>query len=120
MRRRSKMFPLPFQGHLLNMYGMKSGLLRVKKLKHRAFMLLELDRAIVREGGVDLMNTESLRYACHLRGLNSSHLSNQDMRNWLSQWLSVSEHLDKESYSLLLHCPVFLAYNHPQNWVLIY
>ncbi|XP_063634541.1 LETM1 domain-containing protein 1 [Cydia splendana] len=107
-------------GHLLKMYGQRRGIVRVSKLKHKAFMLLQLDRAILREGGVNELSTESLRYACHLRGLNSSHLTNKDMRKWLEKWLSISQHVDKSTYSLLLHCPIFLAYNHPQNWMLIY
>lgn len=81
---------------------------------------MEMDKAIVREGGVDSLNTETLRYACHIRGLNGSHLTNQEMKNWLNKWLAISENVDKSSYSLLLHSPVLLGYNHPQNWVLIY
>lgn len=79
-----------------------------------------MDNAIMREGGVQSLNTESLRNACHLRGLNSQHLSNQDMALWLQQWLEISQNVDKKSYSMLLHSPVLLAYNNPQNWMLIY
>ncbi|CAG9788983.1 unnamed protein product [Diatraea saccharalis] len=107
-------------GHLLKMHGLKKTIFRVNKLKYRAFLLLEMDKAIIREGGLDNLNTETLRYTCYLRGLNGSHLTNNDMREWLQNWLFISEKLDKNSYSLLLHCPVLLAYNHPQNWVLIY
>ncbi|XP_050683191.1 LETM1 domain-containing protein 1 [Leptidea sinapis] len=107
-------------GHLLKMHGLKKGLLRRKKLKYRAFILLEMDKAIIREGGVEKLGTDNLRNACHIRGLNGSHLTNQNMRDWLIQWLNISQNVDKDSYSLLLHCPIFFAYNHPQNWVLIY
>lgn len=107
-------------GHLLKVHGLRRSLFRRKKLKYRAFLLLEMDKAIIREGGVDALSTDSLRNACHMRGLNGSHLLNQDMRDWLNQWLQVSQNLDPASYSLLLHCPIFFAYNHPQNWVLIY
>lgn len=79
-----------------------------------------MDKAIVREGGVDSLSTDILRNACHIRGLNGSHLSNQDMRDWLTLWLQVSQNLDSTSYSLILHSPILFAYNHPQNWVLIY
>ncbi|CAB3226235.1 unnamed protein product [Arctia plantaginis] len=108
------------KGYLLKMHGMRRTIFRTNKLKYRAFILLEMDKAIVREGGVDNLNTETLRYACHIRGLNGSHLTNQEMKNWLTKWLAISENVDKSSYSLLLHSPVFLGYNHPQNWVLIY
>lgn len=109
-----------FQGYLLKMHGLRKSLFRRNKLKYRAFMLLEMDKAIMREGGVNSLSTDSLRNACQMRGLNSSHLSNQDLKDWLQQWLLVSQNADKNSYSLILHCPVFFAYNHPQNWVLIY
>lgn len=107
-------------GYLLKMYGLRKTLFRSNKLRYKAFILLEMDKAIIREGGVDGLSTESLRNACHIRGLNASNLANSDMKDWLRNWLVVSENVDKSSYSLLLHCPIFLAYNHPQNWVLIY
>uniref|UniRef100_S4PNB7 LETM1 domain-containing protein 1 n=1 Tax=Pararge aegeria TaxID=116150 RepID=S4PNB7_9NEOP len=107
-------------GHLLRMYGLRSSLFRRKKLKYRARLIFEMDKAIVREGGVENLGTDSLRNACHIRGLNSSHLTNQGMRDWLQQWIDVSQNVDSSTYSLLLHCPIFFAYNHPQNWVLIY
>ncbi|XP_026761497.1 LETM1 domain-containing protein 1 [Galleria mellonella] len=107
-------------GHLLKVHGQKRSFFMRNKLKYRAFLLLEMDKAIVREGGVDKLNMETLRYACHIRGLNGRHLTNRDMREWLKKWLLISQNVDKESYSLLLHSPIFLAYNHPQNWVLIY
>lgn len=109
-----------FQGNLLKMHGLRKGVLRVSKLKYRAFLIMEMDKAITREGGVNELNMEALRKACHIRGLNGSHLTNQDMREWLENWLLVSQNVDKQSYSLLLHCTIFFAYNHPQNWVLIY
>ncbi|XP_030019841.1 LETM1 domain-containing protein 1 isoform X2 [Manduca sexta] len=107
-------------GHLQKMHGLRKTILRRNKLKYRAFLLLEMDQAIIREGGVESLNAESLRNACHIRGLNGNNLSNQDMKEWLSKWLLVSQYVDKSTYSLLLHCPIFFAYNHPQNWVLIY
>lgn len=102
------------------MHGLRKGIFRKNKLRYRAFLLQEMDKAIIREGGVETLGTESLRNACHIRGLNSSHLSNQDMMAWLQNWLQVSRIVDKNSYSLLLHSPIFFAYNHPQNWMLIY
>lgn len=81
---------------------------------------MEMDKAILREGGIDELNTEALRSACRMRGLHDTHLTNKDMIEWLGKWLTISQHADKTSYSLILHCPIFFAYNHPQNWVLIY
>ncbi|XP_032527737.1 LETM1 domain-containing protein 1 [Danaus plexippus] len=107
-------------GHLLKMHGCRKSFFRRNKLKYRAFILLQMDKAIIREGGIEILGTEVLRNACQIRGLNSSHLTNQDMKNWLKQWLELSQHIDSSSFSLLLHCPIFFAYNHPMNWVLIY
>ncbi|CAK1588471.1 unnamed protein product [Parnassius mnemosyne] len=107
-------------GYLLKMHGLRRSIFRTKKLKYRAFLLLEMDKAIIREGGIEILNTETLRNACQIRGLNSRNLSNQEMKDWLQKWLSISENIDGSAYSLLLHCPIFFAYNHPQNWVLIY
>ncbi|XP_047041133.1 LETM1 domain-containing protein 1 [Helicoverpa zea] len=107
-------------GYLLKMHGLRKTIFRRNKLKYRAFLLLEMDKAIIREGGVDSLPMETLRNACLIRGLNGSHLTNQEMKNWLQNWLLISQNVDKTSYSLLLHTPIFLAYNHPQNWVLIY
>lgn len=109
-----------FQGNLLKMHGLRKSIFRKNKLKFRAFLLLEMDKAIVREGGVENLNMESLRNACLIRGLNGMHLTNQDMKEWLQNWIQVSQHVDKTCYSLILHCPIFFAYNHSQNWVLIY
>ncbi|KAJ2954178.1 hypothetical protein O0L34_g2412 [Tuta absoluta] len=107
-------------GHLLKMHGFKKNVLRKKKLKYVAFILLEMDRAIEREGGVDALGAEALRAACALRGLHAAHLQPPAMRAYLQDWLDVSREVDRQSYSLILHCPIFFAYNHPQNWMLIY
>lgn len=102
------------------MHGLRRTIFRKNKLKYRAYILLEMDKAILREGGVDALAMDTLRNACLIRGLNGSHLTNQEMKNWLKNWLEISQCVDKNSYSLLLHTPILLAYNHPQNWVLIY
>lgn len=107
-------------GHLLKLYGMKKGIFRASKLKFHAFKLLMMDRAILKEGGVNELSLENLQYACFLRGLYGAHLTKQEMAAWLQQWLDISMNVNKNSYSLILHCPILLAYNHPQNWVLIY
>lgn len=104
----------------MKMHGLRKSIFRSNKLKYKAFLLLEMDKAILREGGTDKLSTEALRNACHLRGLNDTHLSNKDLIKWLDRWLNVTKHMDKTSYSLVLHCPIFFGYNHPQNWVLIY
>lgn len=48
------------------------------------------------------------------------NMKTEDIISWLERWILVSETVDEDSVSLLLHCPVLLAYNEPSNWQLIY
>lgn len=61
-----------------------------------------------------------LLQAVSFRGLNPVNMSTESMQEWLNQWLSVSSEVNEISISLLLHCPILLAYNHPNNWTLLY
>jgi len=58
--------------------------------------------------------------ACFLRGLNPITMKTEDMIHWLTQWIVVSQVVDRSSLSLLLHCPILLGYNQPSNWMLIH
>ena len=78
-----------------------------------------MDLAIIREGGVEKMTQDEIRWACFFRGLNPINMRNEDIAQWLNSWLRISRCIDKNSYSLLLHCPVLTAYNQPSNWALI-
>lgn len=110
---------------------------RRSRLAERAAILLAIDKAVLKEGGLEHMSSEGLRNACLMRGktdidiycniclyilagLNPSNMKNEDMITWLQTWLTISKEVDKYSFSLLLHCPILLAYNHPSNWHLIY
>nr|CAH7738494.1 unnamed protein product [Callosobruchus chinensis] len=106
--------------HLLKMHQQHIGWFRRSRLAERAFLLKEMDNAIVREGGVHNMSTEVLKKCCYIRGLNPTSLSNEELVIWLTNWIELSSQVDKDSYSLLLHAPVLLSYNTPSNWVLIY
>ncbi|KAK9728412.1 LETM1-like, RBD [Popillia japonica] len=106
--------------HLLLMHDMHRVWFRRSRLAERAAILIAIDRAILREGGLESMSTEALRKACLMRGLNPLNMKKEHMINWLLLWLTISNEIDKYSYSLLLHCPILLAYNHPTNWQLIY
>lgn len=79
-----------------------------------------MDLAINREGGAHNMPSEALRHSCFLRGLNPTNLSDDEMIEYLRKWVMISEVVDGESVSLYLHLPILLAYNHPNNWVLIH
>lgn len=83
-------------------------------------ILKEMDKAIIREGGVHNLPIEALKNACYLRGLNPLHMRNEDMVDWLNKWIAISNETDKENCSLLLHSPILLAYNETSNWSLIY
>lgn len=107
--------------HLLQMHDTLGGMFMQKtRLADFAKLLLLMDRAITQEGGLNNLNNDALRYACWLRGLNPTNMSTDDMVKWLTKWLSISEHVDKTCYSLLLHSPILIGYNEPNNWSLIY
>lgn len=54
------------------------------------------------------------------RGLNPTNMSSAAMLEYLQNWLTISKEVDASSYSLLLHLPIFLAYNQPTNFSLLY
>ncbi|KAK3912772.1 LETM1 domain-containing protein 1 [Frankliniella fusca] len=105
---------------LLRLHGMHSMWRRRKRLAQHASLIHEIDLAILREGGVETLNQDEMRSACFLRGLNPVNMRNEDMCAWLAQWVKISTQLDETSLSLLLHCPVLLAYNKPSNWALFH
>ncbi|XP_013107591.1 LETM1 domain-containing protein 1 [Stomoxys calcitrans] len=106
---------------LLNkMHGIPRGWFKRHSLYEHAFFIHYMDLAIGREGGVHNMPLESLRNACYIRGLNPVNMSNDDMITWLRGWIKVSNSIQLEHLTLFLHLPIFLAYNHPNNWQLLY
>jgi len=99
--------------HQLSSYG-----LRHNRLWYHAGVLRQMDLAIVRES-IQKLNSGQLRHACFLRGINPTGMTNLEMLAWLKDWISVTQRLDAENLSLLLHCPILLAYNSPTNRRLI-
>ncbi|XP_018565096.1 LETM1 domain-containing protein 1 [Anoplophora glabripennis] len=106
--------------HLLKMHEQHKGWFRRTRLADRAFILIQMDKAIMREGGVHNLPIDALKNACFIRGLNPTNMKNEEMVVWLTDWIKLSSKIDKDSYSLLLHSPVLLGYNAPSNWALIY
>jgi hypothetical protein len=104
----------------LKVHDLHTGWFRRTRLSERAVILKAMDNAILREGGVHNMPAEALRNACLIRGLNPANMRSEDMISWLNNWIAISSAVDKENLSLLLHCPILLAYNEPSNWSLIY
>lgn len=79
-----------------------------------------MDCAITREGGVHNMPVDALRNSCFMRGLNAANMSTDDLVQWLQAWVQVSAEVTGDNFSLLLHLPILLGYNHPNNWHLVY
>lgn len=90
------------------------------RLAHRANCFHHMDKAIKREGDVHNMPIDALRNACFLRGLNAANLPNADLIEWLEKWVEISMGIDHTNFSLYLHLPVLITYNHPNNWQLLY
>lgn len=133
-----------FQKELLAVHKMTKWLpYRRQRLLDRGLFIQRMDRAIENGGGVTKMASDSLRWvseasvdryvhfkcfisfsfifqALFFRGLNPVNMSTEDMRKWLNTWIIVSSEVDEHCVSLLLHCPILLAYNHETNWTLLH
>ncbi|XP_014204694.1 LETM1 domain-containing protein 1 [Copidosoma floridanum] len=106
---------------LLKVHGLsRFGLRHRKRLLERGLLIKRMDTAIQREGGVCKLPYDAIRWALSFRGVNPVNMSIDSMQVWLDQWLSISAEVDENSISLLLHCPILLAYNLETNWTLLY
>ncbi|KAL7646540.1 UNVERIFIED_CONTAM: hypothetical protein RMT77_001791 [Armadillidium vulgare] len=103
---------------LLRLYGRSALFRRRNRLREHARYIYCMDKALIIEG-LEMLNSEQLRTMLILRGINPSGMSNIEMRDFLDKWIFISSKLDEQSYSLLLHLPIFLAYNHPPNLLLL-
>ena len=108
------------QKYLCQIHGIRGGPFKKSRLLEQAFVIHYMDLGIQREGEVHNMPQDALKYACYLRGLNPSNLSNDDMIQWLRLWVKVSLAIQMEHISLFLHLPILIGYNHPNNWILIH
>lgn len=90
------------------------------RLEDRARLIQAMDKAIMRQNGPSMLSQDSVRFACLMRGLNPVNMNYDHMIQYLDSWLRISKETDIKSASLLLHCPILLAYNQPSNWRLIY
>ncbi|XP_045128878.1 LETM1 domain-containing protein 1-like isoform X2 [Portunus trituberculatus] len=104
---------------LLRLHGRSVWLWRRQRLKDHARILHCMDAAISKEG-LDSFTLDNLRAMLIFRGLNPTNMSTDAMLEFLQNWLKVSKEVDASCYSLLLHLPIFLAYNQPTNFALIY
>ena len=97
--------------HLMRINGRHNRLWWRYNLREYANLLMEIDRALVRET-MEALSQEELQRNCSQRGLNVEGLNRLDMLEYLGAWTRISGQLDAGSASLLLHLPVLLGYNH--------
>lgn len=102
--------------YLCKLHGIHSVYLKRVRLSEHVYIMHHMDLAIKSEGGIHNMPSDALRYSCYLRGLNPSGLTNDELIEWLREWLHVSLNIGTENISLYLHLPILLSYNHPNNW----
>lgn len=103
---------------LCRLHGIHSLYLKRIRLSEHVYTMHHMDLAIKSEGGVHNLPAEALRHCCYLRGLNPSNLRNEELVEWLREWIKVSLVIETENISLYLHLPILLTYNHPNNWKL--
>uniref|UniRef100_T1JM96 Letm1 RBD domain-containing protein n=1 Tax=Strigamia maritima TaxID=126957 RepID=T1JM96_STRMM len=107
-------------GHITSlcwMHGLSVVGFRKRRLKNHAEMIQYLDTVLKRED-IRKLNADDMRKACFLRGINPISMQRDDIIKYLEQWMKVTDHVNSENISLLLHCPILLAYNQPTNWSL--
>ena len=97
--------------HLMRINGRHNRLWWRYNLREYANLLMEIDRALVRET-MEALSQEELQRNCSQRGLNVEGLNRLDMLEYLGAWTRISGQLDAGSASLLVHLPVLLGYNH--------
>ncbi len=101
----------PHLRHLVKIHGLSYLTLHRKRLPEYGNLLLQIDLALVREGGPGVLSIDELGTACFRRGLNTDGLSRSEMEEYLSDWLAISSKLNKHYLSLILHLPILLGFN---------
>lgn len=101
--------------HLAKLHDVNTFWRTKRKLRHKAQLILAMDRAIIKEGGIKNLTAEQMRKVCHLRGLNAEDLDVDTMMKWLNKWMHISVSADENALSFLLHASAVLGYNAPAN-----
>ncbi|XP_021562709.1 LETM1 domain-containing protein 1 isoform X5 [Carlito syrichta] len=81
------------------------------RLKTRIAVIHQLDGALVKLG-IGQLTAQEVKSACYLRGLDSTHITEDRCRTWLGEWLQISCSLKEAELSLLLHSVVLLSTNY--------
>jgi len=105
--------------HMLKFFDLHRGLFRRLRLRDHARLLRAMDYCIVMEGGVHNMSDESLKFACVLRGLNTNDVSREHQINYMHKWIEVSQAVDDDCLSLLLHAAIFYGRVEHSNLALL-
>ncbi|XP_052235103.1 LETM1 domain-containing protein 1-like isoform X1 [Dreissena polymorpha] len=101
--------------HYCRLLSKANGLsLRRSSLSQDALIALHIDRAMMKEGIVNLSDSDMCT-ACLKRGLNPYGLTRDDRMQFLLSWTSITQKLDETGVSLLLHSPALLTYNATSN-----
>ncbi|XP_028393162.1 LETM1 domain-containing protein 1-like [Dendronephthya gigantea] len=79
-----------------------------RSLKNEMFVIHRDDIALAREG-VETLDEKQLKEACHVRGLDTSHTSQEDLQIWLKSWLELTKDVSDNETSYLAHHAVFKA-----------
>ncbi|KAK3578073.1 hypothetical protein CHS0354_032724 [Potamilus streckersoni] len=97
--------------HLGQCFGFS---LRRSRLQQDGLVQLHIDLALLRYG-LDNLSDHELQQACFRRGLNPIGLDRAEQILYLTKWTNIVQHLNENSISLLLHCPLLLACSQPSN-----
>ncbi|XP_013383057.1 LETM1 domain-containing protein 1 [Lingula anatina] len=84
------------------------------KLIQDAMLLHNIDQVIHKEG-IHMLSNAELQQACFDRGVNSYSLTKDEQVQYMKSWLQLSQACTGPSLSLILHGPVFLAWNLPRS-----
>ncbi|OQR71038.1 LETM1 domain-containing protein 1-like [Tropilaelaps mercedesae] len=127
--------PLFQDGHHLALHNLSYGHLRALSLsqglqfggfvpygrlwRYGGF-IWETDRALVREGSLKTLTDLDIAQCCLMRGFNPFGCSRTEAEEFLDKWLTLSLQLKDRELSLLLHTPIFLAYNHRNSFGILF
>lgn len=85
------------------------------RIRQLGRFIVACDRLILRDKPE--LSDEQIMQLCRYRGFNTMHVSVDEARQQLNRWLELSPYFTEFNYSLLLHAPILLWYNHPSRKV---
>jgi len=79
-------------------------------LSYRIKQIIE-DDAAIRRDGMDILSEICIRQACHARGLDKYSFDISVMKEWLEDWIKLTENLSEEDSSFIAHCAAIKTMN---------